>query len=234
VSEEIAEKLRGFGAADPVVVHSAVDVEALRRDSGKAVTLVRKELGILPGAQVVGLFGALVPQKGHEVLLRAATGILAAAPDTIFLIVGEGRLGESLRNCVRRVGLAGAFRFTGFRRDVATLMGLSTVIVVPSIDGEGSSAVIKEAMVLGRPVVASDLPGNLEVLGGSGMSFAVRDSRALARAVALLLGDSQRRMDIGALEQSHSEKWRPDRVVAGVLAAYRGLGRPAELISEAV
>ena len=38
-------------------------------------------------------------------------------------------------------------------------MGLCTVIVAPSLDGEGSSAVIKEAMMLGTPVVVSDLPG---------------------------------------------------------------------------
>jgi glycosyltransferase involved in cell wall biosynthesis len=235
VSEEIAEKLRCFGVVDPVVLPSAVDVEGLRTEqSGSDVNVVWRELGISPGARVVALVGALVPQKGHHVLLEAATRILAAAPDSVFLIAGEGRLGEHLRSRVRRLGLAGAFRFAGFRRDVAALLNLSTVVVVPSVGGEGSSAVIKEAMVLGKPVVASNLPSNLEVLEDSGATVAVGDAGALAQAVVGLLEDSRRRIELGLRGTSGSERWLPDRMAAGVIAAYRGLGRSVELVLEAV
>jgi glycosyltransferase involved in cell wall biosynthesis len=235
VSEEIAEKLRLFGAVNPVVIPSAVDVEGLRTAQLESdVNMVRREVGIPPGARVVAVVGALVPQKGHRVLLEAATGIFEAAPDTVFLIVGEGRMDRELWRCVRRLGMAGAFRFTGFRRDVAALLNLSTVIVAPSVDGEGSSAVIKEAMVLGKSVVASSLPSNLEVLEGFGEPVAVGDAGALAQAVVGLLEDSRRRMELGARGRSGSNKWHPERMATGVIAAYRGLGRSAELVPEAV
>lgn len=235
VSEEIAEKLRHFGVVNPVVIPSAVDVEGLKTVQLESdVNVVRRELGIPPAARIVALVGALVPQKGHQVLLEAATGILAAAPDTVFLIAGEGRLDKELRRRVRRRGMAGAFRFPGFRRDAAALMNLSTVIVVPSINGEGSSAVIKEAMVLGKPVVASNLPSNLEVLDDIGELVAVGNAGALAQAVAALLEDSRRRMELGARGRSVSERWLPDRMATGVIAAYRGLGRSMKLLSEAV
>ena len=148
---------------------------------------LRSEFSIGAGSPVVGLVGALAPQKGHEALIAAAPSILAAVPDTVFLCVGEGRLRQRLQRQVRRRGIGDAFRFTGFRRDVPSLMGLCAVIAAPSLDGEGSSAVIKEAMMLGTPVVASDLPGNIEVLDGAGVAIPVSDADTLADAVVTML-----------------------------------------------
>jgi glycosyltransferase involved in cell wall biosynthesis len=235
VSGEIAEGLCRFGAPDPAVVHSAIDAEYLRTELELSdERRVRRELGISPDARVVSLLGALVPQKGHQVLLGAAESILAAAPDTIFLVAGEGRLSGKLRGRVRRAGMAASFRFTGYRRDVAALLGLSTVVVVPSINGEGSSAVIKEAMVLGRPVVASDLPGNLEVLGSAGVPCAVGESGALAAAVATLLCDPRRRMDLCSLGRARSRRWLPDIMAAEVIAAYQGCGQTEAFATEPI
>lgn len=228
VSAEIAGKLRRAGAIDPRVVPSAVDVEGLREQAMKrSARDLRSELGIDASAPVIGLIGALANQKGHEALIAAAPRILEAAPEAVFLCVGEGRLSGRLHRRVRRNGLANAFRFTGFRRDVAALMGLCTIVIAPSIDGEGSSAVIKEAMALGTPVVASDLPGNLEVLNGTGIAIPVADEKALADSVVALLGDSGRRAELGASGRKRSEIWVPSAMATGVLAAYEGLGRPA-------
>jgi glycosyltransferase involved in cell wall biosynthesis len=127
-----------------------------------------------------------------------------------------------------------AFRFTGFRRDVPSLIGLCTVIAAPSLDGEGSSAVIKEAMMLGTPVVASDLPGNVEVLDGAGVAIPVTDAATLADAVVTMLQDSNRRVDCGAVGRRRSERWLPSTMAAGVLAAYDGLGQSAWLASEVI
>jgi glycosyltransferase involved in cell wall biosynthesis len=235
VSTEIAGRLRRAGVTNLRVVPSAVDVDDLRqRALERPAGRLRSELGIDAAAPVVGLVGALAPQKGHEALIAAAPRILEAAPETVFLCVGEGRLSGRLRRRVRRAGLDGAFRFTGFRRDVPSLMGLCTVVIAPSIDGEGSSAVIKEAMALGTPVVASDLPGNLEVLDGTGIVIPAADPRALADAVLTLFGDSGRRADLVAIGQRRSEIWAPSTMTTGVLAAYEGLVRPPSLGSEAL
>jgi glycosyltransferase involved in cell wall biosynthesis len=221
--------------ADPAIVHSAVDVEALRAEQENSDSKrVRKELDIPPDSRVVSLLGALVPQKGHEVLLGAATAILAAAPDTVFLFAGEGSLGRELQRRVGRARMTGSFRFTGFRTDVSALLGLSTVVVVPSVCGEGSSAVIKEAMTLGRPVVASDLPGNLEVLGEAGVSFPAGDASTLAAAVATLLGDPRRRMLLCSLGRTRSARWHPDTMADRVVAAYRDLLQPEVCAAELV
>jgi glycosyltransferase involved in cell wall biosynthesis len=235
VSAEIAGKLRRAGASDARVVPSAVDVDDLREQAAeRSAKDLRSELGIDASAPVIGLVGALAAQKGHKALVAAAPRILQAVPEAVFLCVGEGRLSGRLQRRVRRDGLGRAFRFTGFRRDVAALMSLCTIIIAPSIDGEGSSAVIKEAMVLGAPVVASDLPGNLEVLNGAGVAVPTADDRALAENVVALLADSVRRAELGAGGLKRSEIWVPSAMATGVLAAYEGLGRTAGQRSEAV
>ena len=235
VSTEIAEVLRGVGVGELRIVPSAIDIEDLQQQAPEnAADQLRSEFSIGANSPVVGLVGALVPQKGHEALIAAAPSILAAAPDAVFLCVGEGRLRARLLREVRRRGFESAFRFTGFRRDVPSLMGLCTVIVAPSLDGEGSSAVIKEAMMLGTPVVVSDLPGNTEVLGGAGVAIPVSDTATLADAVVMMLQDSKCRLDFGAVGQSKYEQWFPSTMAAGVLGAYDGLGQSVALASETI
>ena len=237
VSSEIAEVLRdvGVGVDELRIVPSAVDIEDLQQQATEnTVDRLRSEFSIGAGSPVVGLVGALAPQKGHEALIAAAPSILAAAPDMVFLCVGEGRLRARLQREVCRRGLESAFRFTGFRRDVPSLMGLCTVIVAPSLDGEGSSAVIKEAMMLGTPVVVSDLPGNTEVLGGAGVAIPVSDTATFADAVVMMHQDSKCRLDLGAVGQSKYEQWFPSTMAAGVLGAYDGLGQSVALASETI
>lgn len=234
VSTEIAEMLRRVGVDELRIVPSAVDIEDLQHQATEIVAdRLRSELGIRAGSPVVGLVGALVPQKGHEALIAAAPSILAAVPDTVFLCVGEGRLRGKLQRRVRHHGMGAAFRFTGFRRDVPSLIGLCTVMTAPSLDGEGSSAVIKESMMLGTPVVASNLPGNIEVLDGAGVAIPVADAATLADAVVGLLEDSNRRADLATRGRGSSERWKPGAMAAGVLAAYEGIGGPAPLAPEA-
>jgi len=233
VSTEIAEVLRGVGVDDLRIVPSAIDIEDLQQQATEnSADRLRSEFSIGLDSPVVGLVGALDPQKGHEALIAAAPSILAAVPDTVFLCVGEGRLRGRLQRRVHRRGVGGAFRFTGFRRDVPPLMDLCTVIAAPSLDGEGSSAVIKEAMMLGTPVVASDLPGNIEVLDGAGVAISVSAGAALADAVVTMLQDSDCRPDLGAVGRSRCELWFPSTMAAGVLGAYDGLGQSVALAPE--
>jgi glycosyltransferase involved in cell wall biosynthesis len=226
VSAEIAGILRAAGVGRCSVVPSAVDVSSFLEAARTAdLGRMRSQLRIEDRAPVVGLVGAFTRQKGHDVLLRAAPTVLAAAPDTVFLCVGEGRLRSQFQRRISTAGLEGAFRFTGFRDDVAALMALPTVLVAPSLDGEGSSAALKEAMVLGRVIVATDLPGNLEVLGGAGITVPVGDADALAEAVVGLLGDSSRREELSAAGRAQTERFRPEAMAAGVRRAYDSLRR---------
>jgi glycosyltransferase involved in cell wall biosynthesis len=226
VSTEIASKLRDAGVRDLRVIHSAVDFDGLDSGtSGAAEGRMRSELDLDASSPVIGLFGALAPQKGHLELIAAAPEILEVFPRARFLCVGDGPLNKRLRRRVGRQGLDRAFRFTGFRRDVPTLMNICNVIVAPSLDGEGSSAVIKEAVVVGAPVIASDLPGNREVLDDRGITVPVADPKALARAVLRVLEDDTHSASIARCCRRRVHEWAPGAMAASMLAAYEGLGK---------
>jgi len=208
VSAEIRAVLERAGVpADRIsVIHSAIDLDGFRSEAKAADrATLRASLGIPSGAPVVGFCGAFSPQKGHRVLLEAAPAILAERSDAVFLLPGEGRLLAELRGMAASFG--GSTVLPGFRPDVAPLTSLFAVGVVPSVDGEGSSASIKEPMALGVPVVVSDLPGNLEVMGDGGLSFRNRDPQDLARALVRLLREEEFRARLGDRARNEAERF---------------------------
>ncbi len=223
VSEEIAAGLRReVPPSRPVATaHSALDEErvalALAGDDRRELL---REFGLRADAPVVGCCGALSPQKGHRVLLEAAPSVVAENPDAVFLVVGEGALRGELERRVRELDLGGHFRFTGFRGDALELTRLFTVAVVPSVDGEGSSAAVKEAMALGVPVVVSDLAGNLEVAAGACLSVPRGDPASLARAVRGLLSDPGRRAALAAAGRARAAAFTAGSMAEAVAALY--------------
>jgi glycosyltransferase involved in cell wall biosynthesis len=231
VSSEIADALRRAGVDHHRVVPSAIDVDGLREAEAADLGRLRTELGIPEQSPVIGLVGALTSQKGHRVLLAAAAEITAANPGAVFVCVGEGPLRSGLERRAR--GLGGAVIFTGFRHDVPALMTLFSVLVAPSLDGEGSSAVIKEAIALGTPVVASDLPGNREVLGDAGILVPVGGYQALALAVTGLLDEPVHRSELADLGRACVERFGPEAMTKAVIEGYASLGLRVAIAPEA-
>jgi len=181
VSREIAGVMArgGVPQARLSVIHSGIDPALY---AGAAATP-------LPARPVLGVIGALTPQKGVGVFLEALAELARRRPEPDWraLVVGEGPLGPGLRARAEALGLAGRVEFTGWRESAAVL-GEMSVLAVPSVDGEGSSATIKEGWAARRPVVCSDLPSNLELVepGVSGLVCPRGEAVALADALERL------------------------------------------------
>src|SRR5207244_12587326 len=158
--------------------------------SGKAV---RDRLG-LGAVPVVGLVANVRGSKGHNVFLAAARAVLAVAPETRFLIVGDGVGFDDVKGRVRQLGLEARVRLTGFRRDIPEVMAALDVLALPSIRSEAIPQVIPQALAVGTPVVASTVGGSPELIrgGGTGRPVPPGDAKALADAVLALLGDPER------------------------------------------
>jgi glycosyltransferase involved in cell wall biosynthesis len=178
----------GVSAARVRVVHNGI--EAAPVVSHEARTGLRTALGLRTEEQVVTVVGSLYPVKGHRHLLGAAPEILAARPSTVFLIVGRGECEAALKEEARRLGVDSRVRFLGLRDDVAALLAISDVFVLPSLS-EGLSIAILEAMVAGRPVVTTRVGGNPELVvhGETGFLVPPNDAAALASAVVRVLED---------------------------------------------
>jgi glycosyltransferase involved in cell wall biosynthesis len=156
------------------------------------------EFGLEENESVVGVVGSLYPVKGHEYLLAAVPQVLKTHPRTKFVIVGRGDLDASLKDTVKRGGLEKRVRFLGFREDVAALLSLMDIFVLPSLS-EGLSIALLEAMAAGKPVIATNVGGNPELVvdGETGYSIPPRDADTLAAKIRLLLTDQCRAKELG-------------------------------------
>lgn len=139
---------------------------------------------------VVGIFGRLAEWKGQHVLLKA----LQVLPGVQCLVVGDPLFGEGpyrdrLIRLIDELGLMERVRLCGFRSDVPAVMQVCDVIVHASTAAEPFGRVIVEAMLAGRPVIASDAGGVREIVedGASGLLVPPGDAERLAAAIRCLL-----------------------------------------------
>jgi glycosyltransferase involved in cell wall biosynthesis len=186
VAPHVADGVVALGVprANVTVITNGVDLDSLPPVPAKE-----------PGALVtIGVLGRADPQKGMDVFARAvgmpqADGI--GAQFTIGVATGgfpeyEGRV----LNDARRVGIE---IMTPGSNGPAFLAGLD-IVVMPS-RWEGSPLVLFEALALGKPVIATDIPGIAEVIASEDVGLLVPpdDPSALAEAIRTAMVDRDRR-----------------------------------------
>lgn len=148
----------------------------------------RAGLGIPADAAIIATVARLSPEKGVEYLLRA----LSAVPDRPLglhlLIIGDGDLRGQLETEAKALGLQKRVHFLGFRPDVLDWVAATDVFVLPSV-AEPFGIALVEAMALGKPTVAVDVGGPLEIVedGVTGLLVAPADPHSLALAMQRLL-----------------------------------------------
>jgi len=230
-AEAIAQRLRaeGYRPETIEVIHNGiVPVVAPPRRPG---TGFRRDLGIPAAAPLVGVVARIDPLKGLDDFLDAAALVAARHPETRFLIVGgpaaavgEGYT-EELRRRAGRLGLADRVFLTGARTDVPDILPELTVSVLPSLT-EGLSNSLLEAMVAGKPVVATAVGGNPEIVedGVTGFLVPANDPPSLAAAIERLVADPRLAAALGRAGQARvADRFTPARLVERTLALYRRL-----------
>jgi glycosyltransferase involved in cell wall biosynthesis len=172
-------------------IHQGVDSRHTRSIDGGAS--FREEFTNGRGSLVTFL-GRLVPYKGVQVLIEAATRL--RQEDITFAIGGKGPLRERLTEEVRRRGLGESVRFLGFVPDeeIGNLLHASDLVVCPSISlAESTPIVLLEALACGTPTIGTRLGGSEETLpddGTRGRLVPPHDPDALAAAIRTLLETS--------------------------------------------
>ena len=160
----------------------------------------RQGLELRANDVVLATLGRQEFQKGQWHLLEAMVPLAAMHPNIRLLVGGRrGNASPMLEQVMRSSSLNGEVRFLGHRDDAPEVLAAADVFVFPSLyEGLGGSLI--EAMALGLPIVASDLPAIREVVEADGNALLVPpgSSRELASAVELLIGDEQRRKAMGA------------------------------------
>lgn len=148
---------------------------------------------------VWAVVAALRPDKNHVGLLRAWAGVVAARPDALLLIVGDGPSREEIENTAAELGVSGSVRFLGRQENIAELLHRVDGVVSASVDEALPTALI-EAAACGLPVVAADVGGTREIVidGVNGRLVPLRDEQAMTTALLEAIADPERARRYGA------------------------------------
>jgi glycosyltransferase involved in cell wall biosynthesis len=168
----------------------------------------------------VAIIGRVSARKGHEVLFDALEDPALAALRPTVHVCGEAydsaparRFAAALEERAR--ALPGQVRFHGYIA-AASAYAQAGIVCVPSIEPEACPLVIAEAMAAGRAVVASDIGGIRELLGGAGVLVPPGRADLLANALATVAGDADRRRDLEHASVERARELTPERYFARV------------------
>jgi glycosyltransferase involved in cell wall biosynthesis len=156
---------------------------------------LRADMGLSPKGKLLGTIGRLTWQKGFDVLLHALS--LMQREDFDLLIFGVGEEEARLRRLATKLSLQERVHFAGYRNNMPALLGAVDLYVHPA-RFEGMPNAVVEAMAAARPIVASSVDGNRELVehGKHGWLVPPDDSEALAKAIQEALSnpdEAQRR-----------------------------------------
>ena len=205
------------------VVYLGLDLrrfQTAKRGSGG----LRAELGLASGGPLIGLVARLVPIKNVPMFLEAAKLMLAARPDAVFAVAGDGELRPELEALASRLGIASQVRFLGFRSDLERIYPDLDVLCLTS-DNEGSPVSLIEGLASGCAAVSTDVGGVRDVLedGRCGLLVPAGDAPALARAVLDLLRDSAKRAALGDEGRLSARRFAIERLVIDLDNLYKNL-----------
>jgi glycosyltransferase involved in cell wall biosynthesis len=134
--------------------------------------------------------GRLCEQKGQLLLLDAVAIVVARGRALELVLAGDGEMRETIERKIDALGLRDRVRITGWinGEQVRAEILASRALVLPSF-AEGLPVVIMEAMALRRPVLATFIAGNAELVrpGVDGWLVPAGDVQALADAIETCL-----------------------------------------------
>lgn len=175
---------------------------------------------VVEGPYVFGV-GLLTPRKGFEYLIEAGSRLGSACPP--ILIAGpDSWESEKVRSAVERFDMADRVQFLGYvdDRTLERLIRNATVFCHPSV-AEGFGIPCLEAMALGAPVLAADIPTINEIAAGTVELVPPADPVALAEALERLLNDPERRAELSAQGLARAADFTWEKMTDRIVGAYR-------------
>lgn len=231
VSRALAERLieAGCGSAKICVHHSGV---AYRQIALPGTVRPDRPVQLITVAR-------LVEKKGVAYAIRAVARLLACAKDVSYTIIGDGPLRAQLQSLIDKLGIGAHVRLVGAMPHHLTLQMVraSHILLAPSVtaadgDTEGIPNVLKEAMALGLPVVATRHGGITELVEDGVSGFLVReaDDQAIAERLGYLVDHPELWSAMGRAGRAKIEaEFDSERLNVQLEMLYRGAMEGGEL-----
>ena len=212
------------------VIYNGIDLAKLPMSQSLSLE-TRERYGIDDKTLLVGMVAIFRPEKRHDLYIAACLRVLEAYQgDVKFVVIGDGEaaIKQQMQQAIEQAGQADRFVFTGLLTDVKPETNMLDIVVLTS-DFEAMSNAVVEAMAMGKPVVATQVGGNVELIeqGSTGLLFEKGSVEGLTKSLLQLLNDDQQRFDMGRKARQHAEAAfslsvmidRTDQTYQGLLGA---------------
>ncbi len=174
------------------VVYSGMDTA--RFSSCQRDIALRESLGIPENARVIATVARLFPLKGYEYVIPAALQVIAARPDTHFLLIGDGPMYDQLKKQLAEANVSDHFHFSGLVAPdkVADYLAQADLLWHLSLR-EGLPRAVVQALAVGIPAIGFALDGTPEVVinGETGYTVAAEDVKGVVEKTLLIFNDPE-------------------------------------------
>jgi glycosyltransferase involved in cell wall biosynthesis len=198
---------------------------ALERFTGQGdPALLKKKYDLPAGHFVCGAIAPFKPQKGLLHLVAIADLVVRQRPEIIFFIAGDGAQRPEMEKEMQRRDIRQNFRLPGFIQDVENAIDCFDIGVSTSL-WEGLPQSLVQLRLKKKAVLASDIPGNREVIhdGENGLLLPVADHERFAAAILRLAADGELRSRLGNFAGEDFSEWSAALMVARQEELYQRL-----------
>lgn len=189
-------------------------------------TMKRQELGIGPECFFFLSVGNPRPEKGYEDLIRATEYLVQRRPQKKFVVFVAGNFSKEDEYCkmldelLEAKGLEGTFRFLGFQKDTLSLYSAADAFVLSS-RSEGLPMVILEAMMMGLPIISTNVGGIPDAVKDVGLLVPPSNPHKIAEAMYVVLSDEDYAKNLGKRARRHCmSKFTIDTMVENYIKCY--------------
>ena len=209
VSKAVKNRLveeRAIHADKVSVIYNGVELDRYNPNLYDSEEM-RRSLDIKGDHPIIGTIGRLVYQKGLSYFLKAAELVYSEKKQVRFVIIGHGPEETNLKHLAESLGISHVCMFPGLRFDIARLLSIFDVFVLPSVL-EGLPRTIIEAMAMKRPIVATNIDGVREQLRDNitGLLVPPADPKALAVAIVNILDDQKKAERLGSEARKDAQR----------------------------
>ncbi|MBN2013006.1 glycosyltransferase family 4 protein [candidate division KSB1 bacterium] len=218
----VAEQMKLMPKEKMVTIYNGIDVNHTRSELNIGL---EKLIGIKKNGALVGMVSRLWKQKAPHDFIRAIPYVTSELPAAKFLMIGDGPLKDELIELSETLGVSDAVQFLGWREDVFELINQLDVMVLTSL-WEGLPLTILEGMALAKPVVATDIKGNNELVihGETGFLAPPGDYQKIGEYSLKLLDDKELARRMGeAGRQRVSDKFSIEKTIKSINTVYGNL-----------
>lgn len=170
------------------------------------------------------LASRLIREKGLLEYVEAARILKEKGAEVVFALAGEvdgGNPSSITHDTLQDWVTEGVVDYLGHIENIEDVLSLATIVALPSYR-EGTPRILLEAAAMGKPLVATDVPGCREIVqhGYNGLLVPARDAAALARAIESMLEDPGRMVNFGLNSRTLAHEFKDTKVIEATVEVY--------------